>query len=213
MIKKTEEGKKPSFKKFSDLNDEKVTNDTDNASLEIEPLTDKDLPCNPNLPQMDKTVQMVDADTKPIKTNGAHKAKSEEDVNPDEKKNEKIEFIGKVAKLPKGARASKAYNFLESIKISKSSIWYLVVEKMDNELQLVKYNYKKGVDLSKFVNELKIYYISKYKNNESVVKLIEAITIDGEEKYSCVKNIPNIELDGRKMITHITEDLIKLLSK
>lgn len=212
MIKKTEEGKsKSSFKKFSDLNDEKVTNDTDNASLEIQPLTDKDLPCNPNLPHMDKTVQLVDADTKPMKANGSHKATSK--VKDEEPKNEKIELIGKVAKLPKGSKASKAYNFLESIKISKSSIWYLMVEKMDNELQLIKYNNRKGVDLSKFVNELKTYYISKYKNNESVVKLIEAINIDGEERYSTIKNVPNIELGGKKMITHITEDLIKLLSR
>jgi len=28
-----------------------------------------------------------------------------------------------------------------------------------------------------------------------------------------IKNIPTIELDGRKLITKITEDLIRLLSK
>jgi hypothetical protein len=28
-----------------------------------------------------------------------------------------------------------------------------------------------------------------------------------------VKNIPNVDIDGKKVITKITEDLIKLLSK
>jgi hypothetical protein len=124
-----------------------------------------------------------------------------------------VEFFGKVAKLPKGVKASKGYNFLENIKVSKSSIWYLLVEKQDNELQMVKYNHKKGVDLSKFVGDLKSYYISKNRSNTKFCKLIEAISIDGNDKYSWIKNIPPIEVDGRKMITKITEDLIKLLSK
>jgi len=44
-------------------------------------------------------------------------------------------------------------------------------------------------------------------------KLVEAIYVDGNDKYSMVKNIPTITLDGKKMITKITEDLIRLLSK
>jgi hypothetical protein len=78
---------------------------------------------------------------------------------------------------------------------------------------MVKYNHKKGVDLSKFVGDLKSYYISKNKSNQKICKLIENISIDGNDKYSWIKNIPPIEVDGRKMITKITEDLIKLLSK
>jgi hypothetical protein len=38
------------------------------------------------------------------------------------------------------------------------SIWYIIVEKQENELQMVKYN-KEGVDLNKFIIELKSYYI------------------------------------------------------
>ena len=101
----------------------------------------------------------------------------------------------------------------ENIKVSKSSIWYLLVEKQDNELQMVKYNHKKGVDLSKFVKELKTYYISKNASNKKVCEMIESISIDGNDKYSWIKNIPMIEVDGKKMVTRITEDLIKLLSK
>jgi hypothetical protein len=139
------------------------------------------------------------------------KPKVEEVVPNNEKHN--VEFFGKVAKLPKGIKASKGYNFLENVKISKSSIWYLLVEKQDNELQMVKYNYKKGVDLSKFVTDLKNYYISKNLMNPKFCKLIENITIDGNDKYSWIKNIPSIEVEGKKMVSKITEDLIKLLSK
>ena len=43
--------------------------------------------------------------------------------------------------------------------------------------------------------------------------MIESIDVDGNDKYSWIKNIPLIEVDGKKMVTRITEDLIKLLSK
>jgi hypothetical protein len=77
---------------------------------------------------------------------------------------------------------------------------------------MVKYNHKEGVDLNKFVNELKSYYITKY-NDPKVKKLIESIYVDGNDKYAMVKNIPLVEVEGKKLITKITEDLIKLLSK
>jgi hypothetical protein len=37
------------------------------------------------------------------------------------KSNEDVKFFGKVPKLPKGIKASKGYNFLENVKVSKSS--------------------------------------------------------------------------------------------
>jgi hypothetical protein len=88
-----------------------------------------------------------------------------------------------------------------------------MVEKQDNELQMVKYNYKEGVDLGKFVNELKTYYIKKYSKESKVCEMIESISVDGNDKYSMIKNIPLVTVDGRKMISIITEDLIRLLSK
>jgi hypothetical protein len=149
-----------------------------------------------------------------MSTKGLMPSKGELEENPLNILEEKnVEFIGKVAKLPKGVNASKAYNFLENVKVSKSSIWYLMVEKQDDQLQMVKYNYKKGVDLNNFIKELKTYYISKYQDNKDVIRMIENIKIDGNDKYSWIKNIPMIEVDGKKMISQITEDLIKLLSK
>jgi hypothetical protein len=88
-----------------------------------------------------------------------------------------------------------------------------MVEKQDNELQMVKYNVKEGVDLSKFVNELKGYYTKKYSKDAKFVEMVNKIKVDGNDKYSMVKNIPNIDIDGKKVITKITEDLIRLLSK
>ena len=142
--------------------------------------------------------------------------KDEEEKIP-ENLDEKVEFIGKVAKLPKGTKASKGLNFMENVKIPKSSIWYIMVEKQQpvngkGELQMLKYNLTKGVDLSKFTNELKTYYTTKFAKNDKLVKLIESISIDGNGQYSWIKNIPLIEIEGRKLISIMTEDLIKLLS-
>ena len=52
-----------------------------------------------------------------------------------------IKFYGKVAKMPKGAKAGDSINFLEKIKISKQKLWYIIIEKEEfNELQTIKYN-------------------------------------------------------------------------
>lgn len=194
-----------SFKKFSELDGSKIKDNTEDASSSIIP-DGEDRPGLPNLPYNKTKVE------KPISTKSMM-PKGEDIDDEDDESNESVEFIGKVAKMPKGVKASKGLNFLENVKVSKSSIWYLMIERQDNELQMVKYNHKKGVDLGKFINDLKSYYISKYSNNKKVCQLIESIAIDGNDKYSWVKNIPLIEVDGKKMISRITEDLIRLLSK
>ena len=223
---KPNKSKIASFKKFSELKLGKKSDEKEpNSKME---LGEDKLPMNPNLPNKDEK--------KPVRANTKYlKPKHEEEVDltiPEdtslvikdrilgeaeefnvEDGNKQIEFIGKVAKLPKGTKASNGYNFLESIKISKSSIWYLMVERQDNELQMVKYNHKQGVDLNKFVNGLKKYYSDKYSNNPKILEKVKNISIDGNDKFSIIKNIPTIELEGKKMISRITEDLIKLLSK
>jgi hypothetical protein len=200
------------FKKFSDIKESKSSKIKEmDPSMDVSPDTDSDLPMNPNLPPSSKKIE------KPMSRKNL--MPQDQDVNlpsdentEDDKTNEKVETFGKVAKFPKNTKASKAYNFLENVKISKKSIWYIMVEK-DNELQMVKYNVKEGVDLNKFVNELKTYYISKSKGNKALCESISKISVDGNDKYSMVKNIPNVDIDGKKVITKITEDLIKLLSK
>lgn len=197
------------FKKFSDIKKSKM----EEVDLSLQPMTDSDLPANPNLPRDSKKYEKP-ADTKkmmPEKTTESPDMNDNIEIN-GEKTHEQVNFTGKVAKFPKNTKASKAYNFLENVKVSKKSIWYIMVEK-DNELQMVKYNYKEGVDLNKFVNDLKSYYISKNKNNNFLCESISKMVVDGNDKYSMIRNIPLVDIDGKKLITKITEDLIKLLSK
>jgi hypothetical protein len=210
--------KKSSFKKFSDLKSTGIKSPKDtkeDPSSEILPLTDDKLPGNPNLPNKNSKF-IKDLDTsylQPVPEQDQDETEGEDRFGNVESTDEKVKFYGKIAKFPKKTKASKAFNFLENVKISKNSIWYIMVEKQDSELQMVKYNYKKGVDLAKFISELKTYYAQKYSSNKKLVELVEKIEIDGNDKYSWVKNIPPVEIDGRKMISKITEDLIKLLSK
>jgi hypothetical protein len=203
------------FKKFSEIK----SSDKEIEPLGLIPETDSDIPMNPNLPQDSNKVERMASRKNiiPKDQNLEIDPDKDEFINDidlhDRTHESKVDFTGKVAKFPKNTKASKAFNFLENVKVSKKSIWYLMVEKQDNELQMVKYNVKEGVDLTKFVNELKVYYTSKYSTEPKVKKLIESIYVDGNDKYSMIKNIPQISVEGKKMITKITEDLIKLLSR
>jgi hypothetical protein len=187
------------FKKFTDLKSKSKVEEVD---LSLTPESDSDRPMNPNLPLESEKVErpMSRKNLIPTEQNLEVDEDSddfEDDIDLKDKTHEsKVDFAGKVAMFPKNTKASKAYNFLENVKVSKKSIWYIMVEKQDNELQMVKYNVKEGVDLSKFVNELKGYYTKKYGKDAKFVEMIN-----------------NIKVDGNEMITRITEDLIKLLSK
>ena len=125
----------------------------------------------------------------------------------EEIKDDNIHFYGKVAKMPKNSKAAQSYTFLEKIKISKQKLWYILIEKQDNELQMIKYNNKKGFNLKVFVDNLKNYYAT----NESMKEYIDGLEIDGNDKFSIIKNIPNVEIGGKKLISILAEDLIKLL--
>lgn len=204
------------FKKFSDMKSSSSKIEEVDASLPEKPETDSDRPMIPNLSEPTKKVE------KPISQKNIQPAEHE-DFEQDEEndeypeglsKNESaVKTYGKVAKFPRNVKASKAFNFLENVKVSKKSIWYIVVEQQSDELQLVKYNYKEGVDLNKFINELKSYYLGKHKDNKLVCEAVSKIAIDGNDKYSKITNIPKIKVEDKLLITKITEDLIKLLSK
>ena len=199
-----------SFKKFSDIkNSPKI----EEVELSTKPDSDADRPMLPNTPEESKKIEKP-ASRKNIqpKEQDVNLPTGEDEFDSEEESNEKVKTYGKVAKFPKNVKASKAYNFMENVKVSKKSIWYLMIEKDENQLQLVKYNYNEGVDLNKFVNDLKGYYVNKYKDNKVICEAVNKLTVDGNDKYSMVKGISPVEIDGKKLITKITEDLIKLLS-
>lgn len=128
-----------------------------------------------------------------------------------------VDVFGKIAKFPSNTKASKAFNWMHNLrdpKLSKKDIWYLMVEKQDNELQMIKYQQKQGVNLTKFIMDLKDYYIEKYKDNKKLIENISKIELggDAEGNISSIRNIPNVKIEGGKKLIHkITEDLVKLL--
>lgn len=119
----------------------------------------------------------------------------------------KAKLIGKVVKLPNDSKVDKV---MENIKIPRNKAWYVLVEKQDSELHMVKYN-KQGVNANQFVAELKRYYITRYKDNETLRQKFESIVVVGNENFSIIKNIPLIQMEGKTLISRITEDLIRLL--
>jgi hypothetical protein len=127
----------------------------------------------------------------------------------DNKENEKVNFIGKIAKFPKNTKAKNAYNFLENIKVSKKKLWYILIEKEQDGLQVIKYNNKLDFNLNDFINELKNHYMK----DDLLSKYIDDLMIEGEDKFSIIRNIPDVEINGKKLISILANDLIKLLYK
>jgi len=123
-----------------------------------------------------------------------------------------VNFYGKVATFPKNVQASKAYNVLENIKVSKKKLWYFIIEKDSNEgedLQMIKYNNRVGFNCQKFVESLKEYY----KKDLEMYQHIENLVIEGNDNFSILKNIPDVQVGDQKLIKIITQDLIRLLYK
>ena len=190
------------FKKFSDIKAGSSKIEEVDPSLDLAPETDSDRPMIPNVSSTTKKVE------KRFSPKNIEPTEHDDDFEQDEENDEYPK-----AKFPNGVKASKAFNFLENVKISKKSIWYIMVESQADELQMVKYNHKEGVDLNQFVNELKSYYITKHRGNKAICEAVAKIGVDGNDKYSKVTNISKIKIDDKLLITKITEDLIKLLSK
>jgi hypothetical protein len=208
------------FKKFSDMKAPKI--EEFNPALDFNPDTDADLPMNPNLPGNSKKIEKPASREKLMPKKQDINLVSDEDdwydekdeeIEEDSKVEENVKTYGKVAKFPRNTKASKAFNFLESVKTSKKNIWYMLIEQQDSELQMVKYNNAEGVDVNKFINELKSYYISQNKGNKLMCEALSKIGVEGNSNLSRITNIPKIKINNKLVITKITEDLIKLLSK
>lgn len=136
---------------------------------------------------------------------------------------------GKVATLPKDTNPDNFIKkletdnkFMENIKNPRNKLWYVLVEKQaidtdGSELHMVKYN-QEGVDANQFVAQIKEFYVNNTKDLD-MKKVFESIQVVGNEKFSIIKNVPDITLtetvDGkivqRKLLSKITSDLIRLL--
>ena len=126
----------------------------------------------------------------------------------EEQKDDNVQFFGKVAKMPKNVKAASSLSFLERIKISKQKLWYIIIEKEEsNQLTTIKYNNRVGVNLKEFVEELKKYYQKNPEMTDHISKLI----IEGTDKFSMIKCIPDVEIKGIKLMTILMNDLIRLL--
>ena len=119
---------------------------------------------------------------------------------------QKAKLIGKVVQLPANSNLEKV---MENIKIPRNKAWYVLVEKQDKELHMVKYN-KAGVNANQFVAELKHFYIQS-TSDAKLKELFENIKVVGNENFSVIRNIPNVNVNGKKLMTKIMEDLIRLL--
>lgn len=130
--------------------------------------------------------------------------------------------FGKVVELPKN---TDVVNFMEKIKIPRNKHWYLLTEKEmteeGNQVHLVKYN-QEGVNANSFISDLKAHYI-KTSTTSEMKTMFESIKVVGNDKFSIIKNIPDIEIvdvvteNGvqkeikKTLVSKITSDLIKLL--
>ena len=127
-----------------------------------------------------------------------------------------VSMYGKIAKFPKNTKAKSAYNFLTNLKISSRKLWYFIIEKeivsvdgknKAQELQLIKYNNKNGINCDAFIEILK----KEYPNDTELGKYINNLIIDSEENFSVIRNIPDVEIGSKKLINIISEDIIRLL--
>jgi hypothetical protein len=127
-----------------------------------------------------------------------------------------VSMYGKIAKFPKNTKAKSAYNFLTNLKISSRKLWYFIIEKeivsvdgknKAQELQLIKYNNKNGINCDAFIEILK----KEYPVDTELGKYINNLIIDSEENFSVIRNIPDVEIGGKKLINIISEDIIRLL--
>ena len=130
---------------------------------------------------------------------------------------------GKVVVFPNNTNLAKC---MENVKIPRNKHWYFISHKETDEfgtqLHVVKHN-AEGVDCNQFVAQLKQTYI-KTTTDDKTKKMFESISIVGNDKFSVIKNIPDIEIvdyvveaNGTKrevkksLLSIITSDLIKLL--
>jgi hypothetical protein len=128
------------------------------------------------------------------------------DVGP-RAENIKVSFNGKIVQFPDNTKPSINFKILEERNVSKDKLHFMVNKQNDNSIVIVKYNEKAELKLKDFILELMNYY----KKNVSLKDFLQEIVVEGNETFSIVKNIPNVDFQEKPLIDIITNDLMKLL--
>jgi len=150
-----------------------------------------------------KSVKKIAKSQEPV----VKKPKMEKVNKTEESKMEKFDFIGKIVKFPSNIKPSVSIVMLENNNVSKDKLHYIISTQTKDSLVVLKYNENADIKLTEFVNTL----IDYYKKNEQLVKQFDQILIEGNDKFSIIKNIPNITLGDKKLIDILNENLVKLL--
>lgn len=131
----------------------------------------------------------------------------------DKKTDENVNLYGKVAVFPKNIKPSKAYKFLENVKINPEKLWYMLIQQQEDNLQMIKYNVKANIHLKEFVSTLKSYYLEKVEAYPELYEQVDKIVIEADQNdlFVSIKNIPHIAINNKKLISIISEDLVKIL--
>lgn len=121
--------------------------------------------------------------------------------------NAEVKFNGKIVQFPDNTKPSQNYKLLEERNVSKEKLHFMVNKQNNNSIVIVKYNEKVDIELKEFVEQLMSYY----RQNKILEEFLAEVIVEGNETFSIVKNIPNLEFKEKPLIDVITNDLMKLL--
>jgi hypothetical protein len=142
-----------------------------------------------------------------------------------EQKKTAAKVKGKVLHFPFDTDFRLIESKFDDVKIPRDKHWYMITEKYNdnkgNQIHLIKWN-QNGVNANSFVEALKKRYID-ISSDAKMKDLFEKIRVVGNDKFSIIENIPNVEIVDRSvvngkevcekktLVSKITADLIKLL--
>lgn len=194
------------FGEFNNTTESHILKEPVAPSLSVKEPTIKSSDRTPN-PRMKRKDNKPDIKKPNIENTTIKVENVKTEKNKDEKLTElfkNIEFINKVAIFKDTIQAKDAYLFLESAKVDRNKLWYFIMDRNEDTMQIVKYNNKEGFILNDFVNEL----FKFYKTNKTIEKYItEDLKISGGKEFVVISHLSPI------LKSILKADLVKLLSK
>jgi hypothetical protein len=184
------------LKKYTDFTNNKVKVETKTESIN----TIKNIKCNKNIKSVQQNISQKIQKSK-IQESKIQESKIQESkIQESNLKN--FNFIGKTVNFSTNIKPSKSIIILENNNISKNKLHYIISKQSQDSLIIFKYNEKIELKLTDFINTL----INYHKKNDNSKNIFENIVIDGNNNFSIIKNIPNINL-----LNTLNNEIIKLL--